>query len=97
MTSLSSTLDAVVGIGTRAKAANVHAGPQADVFERREVLILLSSYVALPLAWAVGQSLGHCFHKRFIVERAAIFGGGTRLTDNGRLEMQERAAGIGGE
>ena len=26
-------VDAVVGIGTRAEAADVHAGPQADVFE----------------------------------------------------------------
>ena len=55
------------------------------------VLILLSSYVALPLARPLVAVLAIASIRGLYVERAAIHGGETRPADNGRLEMQERA------
>ena len=54
------------------------------------VLILLSSYVALPLARPLVAVLAIASIRGLYVERAAIPRGGTRPADNGRLEMQEK-------
>ena len=69
-------VDTVVGIGTRAEAADVHTGPQADVFERREGLDLAFVVGGLAVGAAVGQSLGHCFHKRVYVDEPRFLGEG---------------------
>ena len=61
------------------------------------VLILLSSYVALPLGWPLVGVLAIASIRGLYVERVAIPREGTRPADNGRLKNTGENRSIGGE